>query len=137
MEKHFDLNNSVFEEQFASATLDPKLFSHEAHLRLAWIHINKYGVKQAEENVATQLLNFVERLGERDKYNETLTVAAVKMMGHFMQRSKSESFQDFITAWPQLKSGFKGLIQSHYSIDIFTDEEAKKEYLAPDLLPFD
>jgi hypothetical protein len=75
MEKHFELTDAEFEGQFSNCLLGPKIFSHEAHLRLAWIHINKYGIDQAIENVTTQLQKFIDPLGERDKYNTTVTIS--------------------------------------------------------------
>ncbi len=45
MEEHFYLTDIQFERQFANCSLNPELFSHEAHLRLAWLHISKYGLK--------------------------------------------------------------------------------------------
>ncbi|PIQ47885.1 MAG: hypothetical protein COW03_13155 [Cytophagales bacterium CG12_big_fil_rev_8_21_14_0_65_40_12] len=137
MEPHFDLSDDQFEAQFRSLTFVPAHFSHEAHLRLAWIHIRKYGVDKAAENIAEQILAFANSLGESAIYNKTLTVAAVKAVNHFYLRSKTGNFKEFIDEFPQLKHEFKQLIGSHYSLDIFNSEEAKAEYLQPDLIPFD
>lgn len=137
MEKHFNLTDSEFEKQFENCELDPSEFSHEAHLRLAWIHINKYGIEKAIHNVQAQLLNFVKHAGAEGKYNKTLTIAALKAVYHFMLKSKSENFNDFIAEFPRLKTNFKDLINSHYGIDVFNSEKAKKKFLEPDLLPFD
>lgn len=137
MEKHFTLDDLTFEQQFADCTLDPTLFSHEAHLRLAWIHIRKYGIDQAIENICPQIKNYAASLGAHDKYNETVTIAAIRAVYHFMLRSQTANFQDFITENPRLKTSFKQLLYSHYRTDIFTSERAKKEYLEPELLPFD
>ena len=134
---HFDLTNPQFEQQFENCTLAPSLFSHEAHLRLAWIHITQYGIEQALENIPRQIVNFVDNLGARDKYNQTLTIAAIKAVYHFVLQAKSKEFKDFIQEFPQLTTNFKGLLASHYSVDIFTDTQAKRDYVAPDLLPFD
>ncbi|MDX1943095.1 MAG: hypothetical protein SFU99_21205 [Saprospiraceae bacterium] len=137
MEKHFHLSDLAFEQQFADCSLDPTLFSHEAHLRLAWIHIKKYGIDQAIENICQQIKHYAASLGAHDKYNETVTIAAIRAVYHFMLRSKTDHFQDFIIENPRLKTSFKELLFSHYSTDIFTSERAKKEYLEPELLPFD
>ncbi len=136
MNSHFILTDDVFEKQFANCSLNPEMFSHEAHIRLAWIHIKKYGVEQAAENICMQLLAFVTKLGATDKYNKTLTVAAVKAVNHFMGRTDAENFSDFISTFPQLKYHFKELIAAHYGIDIYHSEKAKQEYLEPDLLAF-
>lgn len=137
MEKHFALNDNEFENQFSTCSLDPIIFSHEAHLRLAWIHIHKYGIDQAIENITAQLKDFVESLGVGDKYNKTVTISAIRAVYHFMLKSATNDFQSFITENPRLKTNFKDLLSHHYKTDIFKSAQAKKEYLEPELLPFD
>ena len=137
MEKHFELSDSEFERQFVNCELNPEIFSNEAHLRLAWINIKKYGIKKAETNIQGQLQDYVKWVGAENKYNKTLTLAAIKAVYHFMLKSESESFKAFITEFPRLKYNFKELISYHYGFDIYNSLEAKATYLEPDLLPFD
>ena len=137
MENHWELSDPDYETQFANATLNPKLFSHEAHLRLAWIHISKYGVDSAIQNICSQLKHYAKVMGVSSKYNETVTVAAIRVVDHFKRKSKSETFQQFIEENSQLKTHFRELIGAHYTTDIFKSELAKKNYLEPELLPFD
>src|SRR5260221_2240378 len=124
MQDHFDLTDLEFEKQFANIALEPKLFNHEAHLRLAWIHITKYGIDQAIENICIQIQHYVEALGAKDKYNETVTIAAARAVYHFMLRSKTDNFKDFILENKRLKFQFKEMLRSHYHTDIFTSEQA-------------
>ncbi len=135
-EKHFKLSDIEFENQFKDCSFDEVLFTHEAHLRLAWIHIKKYGVEKAIENINNQLLSFVNLVGAKDKFNKTLTIASNKAVNHFMLKSKTDNFENFINEFPQLKNKFKELIETHYSFDIFNSKEAKEKYLEPDLVPF-
>lgn len=137
MDNHLLLTDELFEEQFANASLDPALFNHEAHLRLAWIHIHKYGIAKAIDNITHQLMNYVARLGAGDKYNHTLTIAATRAVQHFYNKTATGNFQEFIAANPRLKSNFKDLMNAHYSTDIFTSAIARKQYVEPELLPFD
>ena len=131
------MDDATFEKAFQNASLDPSLFTHEAHLRLAWIHLNKYGEQQAIENICNQILGYVKSLGATDKYNKTLTIAAIKAVKHFMGKSSSHNFSDFILEFPRLKFHFREIIGAHYQMDIYNSERAKKEYLEPDLLPFE
>ena len=62
MEKHFTFSDDEFERLFEDKTLEPEVFTHEAHIRLAWIHITKYGSAQACDNVVSQLLAYVKML---------------------------------------------------------------------------
>ena len=137
MEKHFELSDSQFEKEFNSCRISPADFTHEAHLRLAWINIRKYGIEQAELNIQNGLKNYVEFVGAKGKYNTTLTIAATKAVYHFMLRSDSDNFKDFLIEFPKLKNNFKELMAYHYGFDIYNSIKAKTEYLEPDLVPFD
>lgn len=137
MKNHFELSDRELEFQFSNGTLDPELFSHEAHLRVTWIYISKYGITEALKSISFQLLNYVTNLGERNKYNATLTVAAIKIVHHFMLKSKTETFKEFILENHSLKDNFKELLNWHYTTNIIVSAEASHEYIAPDLLPFD
>lgn len=137
MASHFDLSDIEFEHAFEACQLQPALFTHEAHLRLAWIHVRKYGVENAINNVTSQLKKYVSFLGAVDKYNETVTIAAIKGVHHFMLRSGTRTFPDFISENSRLNTHFKHLLSQHYTGYIFTSEKAKKSFQEPDLLPFD
>lgn len=135
MEAHHKLPDYELEVQFEQCSLPSMLFTHEAHLRLAWIHINKYGMNRAIINLCAQIKNYARSLGNEEKYNQMLTVASVKTVNHFMQKSASNTFQEFITEFPELKNGFKSLLDAQYGFDIMDSEKTKVEFLEADLLP--
>lgn len=130
------ISDEAFEQLFESCSMPAEDFTHEAHLRLAWIHISKYGIDTAVENIKTQLKAYTASLGAADKYNETLTIAAIHAVHHFRKKSSSDGFDAFIKEFPALKNNLKGLLEQHYGFSIFS-EEAKMKFLLPDLLPFD
>ena len=136
MLSHLELSDEEFENQFENCSLSPEIFNHEAHLRLAWIHVKKYGCKQAVRNVSNQLITFTNSLGATNKFNMTLTVAAVNAVYHFFKQSNAENFPRFIAEFPRLKFNFKELMAAHYKVDIFNSETARKKFVEPDLLPF-
>ncbi|MDW3645848.1 MAG: hypothetical protein R8P61_02145 [Bacteroidia bacterium] len=137
MEEHYKLSDSEFLQQFKDCSLAPAVFSHEAHLRLAWLNIYQEGMEKAEKGIQDQIENFVAHVGAKDKYHKTLTIVAIKAVGHFMEKSATDNFSDFLAENLQLKKDFKSLINSHYSFDIFSSKEAKTSYIKPDLVPFD
>lgn len=136
MKSHRVLSDKELVEQFESCSLDPNLFDHEAHLRLAWIHIKNDGVTMASKNIQDQLQKFVTHVGAQDKYHATVTVAAIEAVNHFMKKSSSETFEKFLAQNPQLKNNLKELLNSHYSYDILQSSEAKLSFLEPDVQPF-
>jgi len=137
MEKHFELSDSEFEQQFIICELNPEIFTHEAHLRLTWINIKKYGIEKTETNIPRQLREYIKSVGAENKYNTTLTFAAIKAVYHFMLKSDSSSFQEFMIEFPRLKNNFTELMSCHYGFDIYNSEKAKMKFMEPDLLPFD
>lgn len=136
MNTHLDLSDRELLMQVESGRINQSIFNHEAHLRLAWINIDRYGIEEALLRVPEQIQSFARHTNLKDKYHHTLTVAAVKLVYSFMLISHSDNFQDFIFEFPQLKHGFRELMGLHYGIDIFRSEPARKNFLEPDLLPF-
>lgn len=137
MERHYALTDAQLEQQFKDAILDSEVFTHEAHLRLAWIHLEKYGLNKTITNLICQLKNYTRTVGAEFKYNETVTIAAIHAVQHFRIRSIYIDFASFIKENNQLKTNFKGLINTHYRTDIFKSEQAKVAFMEPELLPFD
>ncbi|MFC7773860.1 hypothetical protein [Flavobacterium sp. GCM10027622] len=137
MEKHFEFTDAEFIQQLSDCTLPAALFSHEAHLRLAWIQLQHNHVEQAIDIIRVQIQNYAASLGAKDKYHETITVASVKAVAFFIQKTQSTTFLELVTQNQSLKTHFKSLLATHYSTDIFQSEEAKKTFLKPDLDPFE
>ena len=136
LEAHFSLSDDDFSQLFSDKTLNPEIFTHEAHLRLAWIMIKSQGLKLGSEMICHQILAFIKPLGADEKFNTTLTVASMNMVNHFIQKCETDNFLDFIQAFPTLKYDFKTLVSKHYSFDIIKDQRTKLEYVEPDLMGF-
>ena len=137
MEHHRSLTDEVFECKFNDCTLEPSWFTHEAHLRLRWVHLSRYGADSACENICNQILNFDITHGKGDKFHKTITVAAVKVVEHFKNKTQADTFDLFLIQVPRLKTHFKELLDQHYSFDIFQSTVAADTYIEPDLCPFD
>lgn len=136
-EHHWKLSDAQFEADFADGSLPLPWFTHQAHIRLAWIQIKNYGVEQATENIRKQIIQFATAAGQPNKYHETITIASILMVAHFMKGDDAANSEAFIKAHPSLQQDFKELIKSHYSQDIFSDPNARKIFIEPDLAPFD
>ncbi|QMU65869.1 MAG: hypothetical protein GKR88_17370 [Flavobacteriaceae bacterium] len=136
MERHYRYSDDIYEEKFKSGKFPPLYFSHEAHLRLAYIHIKKYRLEQSIQHMGRQIYHFAIKYGATMKFNATVTYASLQIMNRYMQQSESDHSSDFIKEFPSLSEDFKGIIKQHYSQDIFRSPEAKATILYPDLVPF-
>ncbi len=135
-EKHYKMSDDEFESKFQNCQLDPIIFTHEAHLRLAYIHIQKYGEAQAIENIRAQLKDYVNHVGEKGKYHDTVTVISIKEIALRMLQSKQPDFKSFMSEFPELQNDFKSVINSRYTFDVFPSKEAKESFIAPDKTPY-
>ncbi|MEM6724316.1 MAG: hypothetical protein AAF598_09780, partial [Bacteroidota bacterium] len=91
------MTNTQFETAFRDLSLDPQLFDHVGHLRLAYIHLKQYGEDQAIENICQQIPAFASHHGAPEKYHCTLTVADIKSVHYFMQHSPEASFYQLLS----------------------------------------
>lgn len=133
---HRKLSDDAYEKAFADKTLRPGWFTHEAHLRLAYIHILKYGYEGALANMRAQIKAFAENLGIYDKYHDTVTIIAVVMTAEAMENAQENDFINFIEGSGRYLLNFKALLNNHYSYNLFKDLKSRKEWVAPDLKPF-
>lgn len=137
MEKHYQYSDERILFAMENSALDPEVFSHEAHLRWGWLLLENNVLGEAIEKACSQLRRYTQHLGVLDKYNETVTIAAMRAIHHFRLKSNADNFRDFISEASRLKTSFRELMESHYSENIFKSPKAKKQYLEPDKAPFD
>ena len=112
---HFDLSDTAFLDAFEATSLPPELFTHEAHLRLAWLHLHRYGLGQSLVKIPIAIQNYVRALGAEDKYDEAVTIAAIRIVHHFLLQKPQLDFKQFISAFPQLKNDFRTLLSTQYA----------------------
>ncbi|MEC8831664.1 MAG: hypothetical protein VX772_04845, partial [Bacteroidota bacterium] len=125
-----------FIHAFESGEYPPKKIDHKAHIKLAWIYLDLYDEETAISKTCKAIQNFDQLYGGGTKYHTTLTVAAVKVIHHFRQKSSATTFEGFVNEFPKLVTSFKELLYQHYGKDTITNPRAKTTYLEPDLLPF-
>lgn len=133
---HTQLSDEEFYEQFKGMKFPPGLFSHEAHLRLTWILLEKYDLSTACAEACTLIKSFDATFGDGTKFHRTVTEAAVRIVNHYKEKDSFRAFQLFLGAHQHLLHQFKECIDSHYTFDIFQHENAAKSFVKPDKSPF-
>jgi len=120
---------------FESATLDISTFRHREHLRIAYILLVQNDLGRAVEKARFGLRRLWEQNGiTRDKYHETLTVAWIQAVNHFMLSSTAVRCADeFLAHNPQLLN--KDIIYTHYSEDVILSQQSRSVFVPPDLSP--
>ncbi|WP_318308323.1 hypothetical protein [Flagellimonas crocea] len=130
------MDDAHFIRAFEAGKFQPKAFNHRAHIKLAWIYLNLFDEETTISKTCGAIKNFDKLHGDGSKYHHTLTVAAVKVVHHFKQKSMATTFDDFVAENPKLIASFKELLFQHYGESLLADPRGKTAYLEPDLLPF-
>lgn len=123
-----------FRDDFEAFAMAPAEFTHEAHVRLAYVYLAELDVEAAVQRMRESLLGFIEHNGiPLSKFHETLTRAWVLAVRHFMSRSSSASASDFIAGNPELLDS--RIMLTHYSASVLFSEDARGAFVEPDLDP--
>lgn len=130
------MKDADFIKAFEAGTYPPEAFNHKAHIKLAWVYLNLFDEETAISKTCAAIKNFDQLHGDGTKYHTTLTVAALKVVHHFRQKSNAATFDEFVVEYPRLITSFKELLLQHYDTKVIADPKAKTTYLEPNLIPF-
>jgi hypothetical protein len=88
---------------FEAARVDPGRFGHREHLRVAWLHLRRYGRFDAERRLLIRLRAFAVRAGKPAKFSEALTRAWVSRIDRAAAALPPDhSFDDLLLHSPEL-----------------------------------
>jgi hypothetical protein len=121
---------------FEDCSTLPSQFNHRAHLvvALSYLHLSRLTVPEAAERMRAGLYRFLDHYGEdRQVYNETITLFWIKLVQSFLDRTDAsrpvaDIANEMIEAY-----GNSQLIYSYYTKERLSSDEAKKEWIEPDL----
>ena len=129
------LSDEDFIAAFLECRLDAKCFDHRAHVRIAWLMLNRYPLEAAVERICSGIARFATHVGARDTYNRTMSEALARLMAHGGAGSSAMTWDDFIHANPWLVSDIRGMLARHYSTERLDSLDARQRFIAPDRLP--
>ncbi|MGI8990574.1 MAG: hypothetical protein ACR2I2_13475 [Bryobacteraceae bacterium] len=121
-----ELSDEEFLAAVDSAALHPSQFRHADHLRLAWLYLRQTSLENAERLVRSGIERFAERHGVADIYNETVTLAWVRLIS----THRESSFAEFLSEnESRLNSS---LLHRFWTPELLTCDRAKREWVPPD-----
>lgn len=124
-------------EAFGSRTLPEKDWTHRTHLRVAWLHSNRYPLDEAHVlmRVGIIRLNATHGLVETAArgYHETITRVWLVIVRAMMKDVPSDSSAAFVDACADRLA--RDALLRHYSRERLTSLEARAKFVEPDLSP--
>ena len=128
------LSDEEFVRSFEDCTLPGEQFHHADHIRLTWILLRSGDVETAGNRIASAIVRFATHNGSPAKYHETVTRAWLRLVAAAMEATPSVgSFEEFARAHPELLD--KGLLLKYYSARLLQGDEARMEWVEPDIAP--
>lgn len=121
---------------FESCRLSPQEFTHRGHLTVALCYLRRLTVPLAAERMRAALFRFLDHHHvAREKYNETITLFWLKMLRKLLDESRRK--RPFVLVANEVIAQLNDsrLIFDYYSRELLFSEEARSEWVEPDLKP--
>lgn len=120
-------------QQFCQRRIPVEEWTHQAHLRVAWAHLERFSEAEALARLrkGIPLLNQVHGVKNSDTsgYHETLTVFWVRILSLFRQQPgacEAEMLGRF---------GHRDFVLQYYSRELLGSPESRRLWCPPDLGP--
>lgn len=122
-----------FFEQFENGTLSATLFDHEAHVKMGWIYLKKYGLLETLQNFSTALKNFAKVNNAAGLYHETITFAFLILINERIKQAESnQNWDEFRENNPDLFDWKNNILKKYYQEKTLKSVFAKKNFVFPD-----
>ena len=129
-------SNDDFLQQFETKTLPPDEFTHNGHLRLAWLYIRQYPLETAIKKITQGINDYANSLGAADKFHYTITEALVRIMHQRIEQKPDDDFESFLSVNSDLISDALSVLYNYYSPDYLHSANAKIAFQQPDIRQF-
>ena len=125
---------------FEDCTLPDAEFKHAQHLMVAlsYLQRSRLTVPEATERMRGALYRFLDHYaGDRQAYNETITLFWIKLVNSFLEttdreRPVTDIFNEILEAF-----GNSNLMYDYFSREYLLSKEAKEVWVETDLKPLD
>jgi hypothetical protein len=108
-------------------------WTHEAHVRMAWLYITRFPTAEALERVRTGIQKLNASFGNSTGYHETITVTFVRLIG--ARLAPGEDYSAFRERNPDLLERTLTALLHYYTRDRLHSPEARAGFIEPDLEP--
>lgn len=131
------MTDEEFLDLFLTCKLPASEWTHEAHIRLAWLMLSSKPYPDALSSIRDGIGAYNDKVLKKTlAYHETITVAFTRLIARGRkQLTESHSFSDFKLAHPLLFDRTLTALLRHYRRETLFSSEARAGFVSPDLLP--
>jgi hypothetical protein len=130
------MTDDEFLTAFEELRLPRILWTHEAHVRMAWLYLRQRPLDEVIPIVRRGIQRYNASLGNAEGYHETITVASLVLIDHRLgSQAGKGSFADFREVNPDLFDRNLSALLVYYSREILFSNQARQAFVEPDLFP--
>lgn len=128
------MTDAEFLKAFESCALPESRWTHEAHVRMAWLYLREKPLAEAIPIVREGIKRYNASLKKNLAYHETITQAFLSLIDHRMSRGVGHtSFSDFREENPDLLDRNMPVLLMHYRKETLFSQAAREAFLNPDI----
>lgn len=125
-----------FLKAFESCCLPEDQWTHESHVRMAWLYLQRMPLPLATRVVRDGIKRFNASLKKSLSYHETITQAFLHLISDRIQNGHGEqSFERFCVQNPDLLDRKMTVLLMHYQKETLFSQMARETFVSPDLSP--
>ena len=129
------LTDDEFLADFEACRLQGADFDHRAHVRMAWLMLQRQPLDDAVESICAGIQRFALHLGATTKFHRTISEALARLIASKAAAAGSTTWSGFAHAHPELMSNVRGLLTQYYSPELLDSDIARGHFVAPDRAP--
>lgn len=131
------MTNSAFLEAFDNCTLPAAAWTHEAHIRMAWLMLDRWQHDKALTAIRRGIIRYNDKvLKKHGGYHETITVVFTRLIAWGrMTLPVDHQFADFKAAFPLLFDNKLTALYRYYRRDTLMSDLARSRFIEPDMEP--
>lgn len=127
------MSDDEFLTAFETVAFTRPEWTHEAHVRMAWLYLTRWPFGDAWQQVRAGIQKLNAKIGSPDGYHETITAAFVRVIS--ARLVPGETYPAFRERNPELFDRTLAALLRHYTKDVLHSSAARLAYVEPDIEP--
>ena len=125
-----------FLKHFEDCSLEKCEFTHEAHVRMAWIYLKHFPFEQASNLIRDGIKRFNQSKGNSTGYHETVTQAFAYIIHDAIQKHPSmSSWHEFRSLHSHFLDRTNPILLKYYQKETLDQPQSRLEFIDADVQP--
>ena len=133
-----EADDDAFLAAFESCAIPKAEWTHQAHVRMAWLYLRRLGLEEAILKIRSGIQKYNAAVGGAPNgYHETVTQVYTRLVYDCLSRrgGREKSWGEFVSGFPELFDRQNPPSLKYYRKETLSSDEARARFVEPDLQP--